>query len=164
MVFFTSLIIYNFSTESGDKSTITSGSVVKDVLEVILPEEEVTDEVVKKYQPPFRKLAHFGVFMLLGFAFANAYRNTLNVKLIFSYLFAFGSTVIYAVLDEFHQSFSLERGPSIKDVLIDSSGGLVGICLFAFMIAVFNIITTKKIHQWWIFLFLDISSIASQIA
>lgn len=147
MVLFTMLMIFNFSEESGAQSTVTSGDVVKDVLDIVLPDEELTDDVVKKYQPPFRKLAHFGIFMLLGFCFANAFRNTINFKLIYSYIFSFVSTVVYAAFDELHQSFSLERGPSFKDVLIDSSGGLVGICLFALMIFIFNKFLSKKIHQ-----------------
>ena len=47
MVFFTVTIIYNFSEETAVRSAQTSGSVVRDVLEAVMPEEEVTDEMVK---------------------------------------------------------------------------------------------------------------------
>ncbi len=147
MVLASMLMIFNFSEEDAEASTETSGGVIKDVLDVFMPEEEITDEVVKKFQFPVRKAAHFGVFMLLGFCMANAFRNTINFKIIYIYLISFASVVLYASLDEFHQSFTADRGPSFKDVLIDSSGGLVGICLFALMIFLFNKYLIKKIRH-----------------
>lgn len=147
MVLATMIIIFNFSAETAEESTQTSGGVIKDILEIVLPEEEITDEVVKKFQLPIRKIAHFCIFMLLGFCFANAFKNSLKLKLIFNYALSFASVILYASLDEFHQSFVADRGPSIKDVLIDSSGGLAGILIFILMIYVFNVFknkTTKK--------------------
>ena len=44
---------------------------------------------------------------------------------IFSFLFS----VLYASSDEFHQTFVVGRDGNIVDVLIDSSGTLVGILL-----------------------------------
>ena len=44
---------------------------------------------------------------------------------ILSFLFS----VIYASTDEFHQTFVVGRDGNIVDVLIDSSGSLVGILL-----------------------------------
>ena len=147
MVLASMIIIFNFSEESAEASAKTSSGVVKDVLDVFMPEEEITEEVVKRYQFPFRKAAHFGIFMLLGFCFANAYKNTISFKLIYSYLISFGSSCIYASFDELHQSFSEDRGPSFKDVLIDSSGGLVGVCLFALMIYLYDKYYIKKIRH-----------------
>ena len=37
---------------------------------------------------------------------------------------------IYAVTDEFHQSFVPGRDPSAYDVMIDSAGALLGACLW----------------------------------
>ncbi len=147
MVFATMLMIYNFSEEDAKASSETSGSVVEDVLDVFLPSEDITDELVKKYQFPFRKLAHFGIFMLLGFCFANAYRNTIKLKQIYIYTLSFFSVIIYASLDEIHQGFTAGRGPAFKDVLIDSSGGLVGIGLFAVMMLIFYSYSKRKIRH-----------------
>ena len=164
MVLASMLMIFIFSEESGEQSAETSGGVIKDVLDVFMPEEDITEEVIKKYQFPFRKIAHFGIFMLLGFCLANAFRNTINLKLIYTYIFSFGSVVLYASLDELHQELSVNRGPSFKDVLIDSLGGLVGVCLFALMIYLFNKVYIKKIRHWRIFLFFEISLIESHKA
>ena len=80
--------------------------------------------------------------MTLGF-FSCSYLSNLfieNSKIkdfkktgILSFLFS----VIYALSDEFHQSFVLGRDGNIVDVLIDSSGALVGIlvsCIVYFLI------------------------------
>ena len=147
MVFFTMLIIYSFSEENAKSSAQTSGGVVKDVLDVFLPEDEITDELVKKYQFPFRKLAHFGIFMLLGFSFANAFKNSLSINDIYGYVFSFLGVIAYATFDEFHQNFTEGRGPSAIDVLIDSAGGLVGILIFFIMIFTVKKIMNKKIRQ-----------------
>lgn len=144
MVLSTMAIIYIFSEENAEKSAQTSSGVIKDVLDVFLPEEDITQEVIKKYQLPFRKVAHFGIFMLLGFCFANAYCNTIRIKSIFNYLISFGSTALYAMFDEAHQNFSKGRGPSPMDVFIDSFGGLVGIASFAIFIYFYNRIINKK--------------------
>ncbi|MGL6119966.1 MAG: VanZ family protein [Fusobacteriaceae bacterium] len=36
---------------------------------------------------------------------------------------------LYAMTDEYHQSFIIGRGASIRDVIIDASGGLSGALL-----------------------------------
>ena len=81
-----------------------------------------------------RKLGHFSEYMALGF-FSFSYLSNLfvennNVKDfkktgILSFLFS----VIYASSDEFHQTFVQGRDGNIIDVLIDSSGALVGILI-----------------------------------
>lgn len=147
MVLASMLMIFNFSEESGEQSAETSGGVIKDVLGVFMPEEEITDEVVEKHQYPFRKVAHFGIFMLLGFCLANAFRNTIKLNLIYTYLISFGSVILYASFDEIHQALSINRGPSFKDVLIDSLGGLIGVCLFALMIYLLDMLINRKIRH-----------------
>ena len=72
--------------------------------------------------------------MTLGF-FSCSYLSNLFIEnskikdfkktVILSFLFS----VIYASTDEFHQTFVVGRDGNIVDVLIDSSGSLVGILL-----------------------------------
>lgn len=144
MVVFTMIMIYCFSEEDATRSAQTSGSVVRDVLESVMPKEEVTDELVKKYQIPFRKIAHFAIFMLLGFCFENAYRYTIKSKIYITPILSFGCVILYAAFDEIHQGFIMGRGPSIRDVLIDSCGGFFGVVLFIAMTSVLKIITFRK--------------------
>lgn len=75
-----------------------------------------------------RKTAHFTEYFIL---FVLAYRT---IKLYYkdkkSIILAIVFVFIYACSDEFHQSFVPGRGPSFRDVLIDTSGGVfAGICI-----------------------------------
>lgn len=70
-----------------------------------------------------RKAAHFTEYFIL---FILAYRVAkvyLGKKKAILYMIFF--VFIYACTDEYHQSFIPDRGPSFKDVLIDTSGGIV---------------------------------------
>lgn len=144
MVIATMLIIYSFSGETAQESTQTSGDIIESTLKLVLPDEKVTDELVSDLQLPIRKLAHFSIFALLGFTLANAFKITFKIKLIFNYLLSLASVIIYASTDELHQGLIDGRGPSFKDVLIDSFGGLTGILVFALMLFMFNKLITKK--------------------
>ena len=144
LVLLVMLIIFQFSAENGEKSVETSGGVVEDVLEIFMEKEEITPQVVSKYQYPIRKLAHFGIYMLLGFTLINAFKITFNKKIWINSLFSAAVALAYASSDELHQKFSGGRGPAITDVLIDFSGAVVGIIIFVVMIFVLNLISKRS--------------------
>lgn len=143
-VLITMVMIFAFSAQNAEKSTETSSGFIEDVLDVVLPEEEITPEVVQKFQFPFRKMAHFGIYMLLGFCLANAFQVTIKKKWYISYPIAFTTGVLYAISDEWHQGFSEGRGPSYKDVLIDSAGVLVGVSVFVAFLYLYKYFVNKK--------------------
>lgn len=144
MVLSTMLIIYNLTGETAAESTETSGGIINTILNIFLSEDDVTEELVAKFQNPIRKLAHFTIFALLGFCFANAFKNSFEFKSFYKYLLSIISTFIYASFDEFRQNFVENRGPSFKDVLIDSLGGLAGVLLYVFMIYIINKVISKR--------------------
>lgn len=70
-----------------------------------------------------KKLAH-----MLGYAFlAQAYLYGLSREKHRSILFAWILTILYAMTDEYHQSFVPGRSPRWFDVGIDSLGSLIGL-------------------------------------
>ncbi|HWO76912.1 MAG TPA: VanZ family protein [Bacillus sp. (in: firmicutes)] len=71
-----------------------------------------------------RKSAHFTVFGILAFLIWNCLKTYR-----FSYTFAWILTFIYAMSDEWHQSFIPGREASFRDVLIDSFGALIVLSL-----------------------------------
>ena len=71
-----------------------------------------------------RKLAHFTEYAILGFLAARAFRPRPRWFLICAILI-----VVYALLDEYHQSFVPSRTASIFDSLIDSAGGLTALVI-----------------------------------
>ncbi|MED3563382.1 VanZ family protein [Bacillus xiapuensis] len=63
-----------------------------------------------------RKASHLSAFGILAF---------LLYKVMGSYRFAWLVAFLYAMTDEWHQSFMPGRMASVKDVLIDGSGALI---------------------------------------
>ena len=79
-----------------------------------LPDFEAWDYIVKK-------CAHAVVYGLLALSYLRMLPGT-NYKL--AWLFA----VIYAVTDEYHQSFVPGRNPSVIDILVfDNFGAMIGL-------------------------------------
>lgn len=138
-------MICNFSMEDSTESTETSSGLIKDVLEVVMPEEEITPEVIKKYQLPVRKIAHFGIYMLLGFCLGNAFVNTTPLKLYFNLGISLISLFAFSVFDEMIiQSATKGRGPAFTDCLIDTAGGFLGILTFCLILFIKIRILSKK--------------------
>lgn len=71
-----------------------------------------------------KKLAHFCEYFILSFLIGRALLNTTNIPLKKSLIFAFLASVLYAITDEYHQSFVPGREPHIRDIIIDSFGAL----------------------------------------
>jgi len=75
-----------------------------------------------------RKAAHFIEYAILGLLAARAFRTS-DRPAISSRWFLISLTIIvvYALLDEYHQSFVVTRTGSIFDSLIDIAGGLTAL-------------------------------------
>ena len=76
----------------------------------------------------FRKCTHGVVYFILGALTLHAlYRSGRTGKK--QYLLSFFFCVLYAASDEFHQLFVPGRGGQVQDVLIDSTGAALGLCV-----------------------------------
>jgi VanZ family protein len=77
-----------------------------------------------------RKIAHFTEYAILGFLAARAFRTS-SRPAIRTRWFLISATlvVVYALMDEYHQSFVPSRTASIFDSLIDMAGGLTALLM-----------------------------------
>ena len=75
-----------------------------------------------------RKAAHMTEYCILAIAISFPF-YVYGVRGIWLILLAGAVCVGFAGLDEYHQSFVNGRGPSVRDVCIDSSGAAIGILL-----------------------------------
>ena len=77
-----------------------------------------------------RKIAHFTEYALLGFLAARAFRTSPHRAIGQRwFLICVTLVVVYALMDEYHQSFVPSRTASIFDSLIDMAGGLTALII-----------------------------------
>ena len=100
--------IYQFSNENSTKSSSRSREVMKKIIDIFPYTKNLSEstkiKIVEKSQPIIRKLAHFSIYALVGIlimAFVSTYKLLLWKKFGISILVG----LIYAISDEFHQSF-----------------------------------------------------------
>jgi len=84
-----------------------------------------------------RKMAHFSIYACIGVCMAYVI-YLFSKKVFISSFLAFMLTSMYAYYDEYRQLSVIGRSGSLKDVLIDSSGALVGIGMFFILTIVFK--------------------------
>ncbi len=146
------LVIFGFSSNNADDSTEQSNVVTEIVLRIFkwdfdeLSEAE-QQSLISQYDGLVRKLAHFTAYAVLAFLwyltvylfplsyFAGRYKPI---------CISFPLCVVFAVSDEYHQSFVDGRAGRFSDVLIDSSGALFGTALALAALVVVNIIIRKR--------------------
>lgn len=126
------IVIFSFSSADANKSTGTSDKVITTMIEIkdkITNNETPNNEkeiIVKNSSFYIRKLAHITEYLILGFLMF----NLLKQYSVTNIYYAIGLSILYSCTDEFHQLFISGRSGSIRDVLIDSIGILIGTYLY----------------------------------
>ncbi len=131
--------IFCFSAQNSQNSGKLSGGITEFVISIIYPDfsefsEPEQAEIIHNTSFIIRKLAHFSIFLLLGFfsymSIVSYKKPKRALKVTFSSMFC----LLYAISDEFHQLFVPGRSGEVRDVCIDFSGAILGIviCLILF--------------------------------
>ena len=77
-----------------------------------------------------RKIAHFTEYAILAYLAARAFRTSPHPAIGERwFLICATLIVVYALIDEFHQSFVPSRTASLYDSLIDMAGGLTALLI-----------------------------------
>ncbi|MBE6668340.1 MAG: hypothetical protein E7607_08555 [Ruminococcaceae bacterium] len=135
--------IFGNSLKTGEQSSEQSGKVhevVNDVAQSIGIEKPISEHTV-------RKSAHFLEFAVLGglvcidlWAFRIvSLKKKLHISSLFS-LLSLPICAVFASIDELLQKTSKDRGPSVIDVLIDTSGAATATFLFILVFAVLTLV------------------------
>jgi VanZ family protein len=69
-----------------------------------------------------RKIAHVGEYFILTFFLYRAFKGSFNLSVSRLYVYPSAAAFLYALSDEFHQSFIPQRSCAAEDVLIDILG------------------------------------------
>lgn len=137
------VIIFCFSSQPAKESQQTSEGFTKKVFMLFSSfrnlSEENQEKVIEGVQFIVRKTAHFSAYGALGLSLYSAFLLTFSRKLL--WLKAFLVSFLYSASDEIHQNFVPGRSMEIRDVLIDSSGALLGIL---FVMLIVKIAKTRK--------------------
>ena len=122
-------VIFLFSAETADRSSETSGRIIRWLLTrfdrsflSLSPEEQLLR--MEDWSFAVRKLAHFCIFALLGLLCFAAFSVDLPLRRAFPAALILGA--IRAILDEVHQSFVPGRSCEFRDMCIDFAGVLLG--------------------------------------
>ena len=130
------IIIFGFSGNNGEESSSQSYKVAKiivDTYDSILHldmSDEQKEATIDNITFAVRKVAHFTEYMILAVLFMTPFIiNGLCRKKAFIISIVF--VILYASTDEIHQLFIPGRAGMVRDVIIDSCGGLLGsVCVF----------------------------------
>lgn len=127
------ILIFVLSAQPAVQSNRVSKKVTEVIIKIVNKIIPGSDLKVLNANRFIRKNAHFFVYLILGILTSVAVRKfgvvgvrTMGLVLLIC--------ILYALSDEFHQTFVPGRGPQIKDVLIDGAGAVVGSSLYAAII------------------------------
>ncbi len=142
----TESVIFFFSGQNGEESGNFSGGISAKVAGVLLKffgrgmNEAESAEFTEKLESLIREAGHAGEHALLMLAFFITVsvfnKKGKDGKLLGKLIPAFVLTVVFAVLDEIHQSFIPGRACEVQDVLVDAFGALImGILISLFYLS-----------------------------
>ena len=137
------VVISLFSAQTGAESGRLSGGITQWFVERITPNWDVLsvaarEELLSTWRFIVRKGAHMTEFAVLGGLFFHAWSSVRARSLRRRATLSAAGCFLVAVLDETHQAFVPERGPSLRDVFIDFTGALLGILFLWLVLWIFQ--------------------------
>ncbi len=121
------IIIFLFSAADGKKSEEQSDEIIVTTAEIIKKEKLTVEEkerIIDKYIVLVRKSAHFFLYFVLGIL-VYLYVNKIYDTSLKTFIITIIVCAIYAISDEIHQMFSIERSAEIRDIIVDMGGSLL---------------------------------------
>ena len=120
-----------FFASTGEFSADNTSRIVRPLLLWLFP--GISEERIAFAHFVIRKAGHFTEYAVLAFLAARAFSTSSKAELRRPWFFiSLAIVALYALTDEYHQSFVPSRTSSIYDSLIDISGGLTMLLLYAF--------------------------------
>ena len=127
------------TSNSNGKSSGIIGVFIEDTLEVTNkygitdshPDDTKLEKASQLLNKPLRKVMHASIYFVLALMilFVTNYVFK-NKKYMISAIITIAIIIMAAGFDEFHQTFVDGRTGAVKDVLIDTAGGITGILFY----------------------------------
>ena len=123
-------LAFIFYASTAALSASNTSRIIGPLLHWLFP--AITEAQLLRAHFATRKLAHFSEYALLALLAARAFSTSTHTWLRRHWLTsALALVILYALLDEYHQSFIPARTGSIWDSMIDSAGGVTALLLLA---------------------------------
>lgn len=133
--------IFSNSLDTRDTSNQKSNAIVDEVKPIVDPQDTIPRGTFNHY---VRKSAHFLEFAALGFCLMGLSDAISRKRRIPRVPAALLAALLVASTDETLQFFAVERGPGIKDVLIDFFGAVCGLLLMLLCLTIEKDIREKQ--------------------
>lgn len=95
------------------------------------------EQLIEKLNKPLRKCMHATEYLILSILILNWLRNY-EIKKWKAIVVSIITSFLYACTDEFHQLFVAGRTSQFTDVLIDTSGAIIGAIIFSILMAIIS--------------------------
>ena len=123
-------LAFIFFASTGAMSAANTSRIIEPLLRWLFP--NITEAQLLGAHFAVRKLAHFSEYAVLALLAARAFLSSTKDLLHRRWLIsALVLVAVYALLDEYHQSFVPTRTPSIYDSMIDTAGGATALVALA---------------------------------
>ncbi len=122
-----------FYASTSEFSASNTSRIIRPLLVWLFP--NISEERIALAHFFTRKAAHFTEYAILGFLTARAFSSSAHRLLARGWFqFAMLLIVIYALTDEYHQTFVPSRTGSIYDCAVDTAGGLFALLVFYYLV------------------------------
>ena len=137
------IVIFYLSSDLAEESSMKSSAVTRLLVKSwyflqngdnVQVSGDYMDLTMLSLEKLVRKLAHFTEYLCMGWLSYSLVLLWWKGKLRNGRLLILMQLLLSASLDEFHQFFVPGRNASVKDVLIDSLGGITGMILIEFIL------------------------------
>ena len=108
LLLWTFSVIFGFSNQNSEESGSLSQKVTKIIVDIWPSTKNLAENekegIIGELQPIIRKLAHFSIYTLVGILIMSLV-STYNLNLVKRWVISISTGFVYAMSDEFHQSF-----------------------------------------------------------
>jgi len=146
-------IIFIFSNMESNESNSKSKSVIDNIIEKVDNITNANEEVIKRHQTfvfkeksnfIFRKICHASVYFAFSILVFNLIIQLKKGSLSFYILLTILICFIYAITDEYHQTFVIGRTGQFIDIIIDTIGSAIGAI---FISTIYKIVIRKSVNK-----------------
>ena len=125
------LSIFLFSTDNSRESTSKSNRVILGITNLFHKDlsNKEKEKIIDMFFVPIRKMAHFGIYLVLGISLISFLRE-FSIPILKLLLLSIFLAFLYACSDEIHQLFVPGRSGQFSDVLLDTLAASVGIFIY----------------------------------